>query len=167
MGYLSSGVDGRDPPGRSCSQGGPMTTTVRRMLSGKGDVYAVGPGDTIYDALRLMADRNIGAVLVLSDQKIEGIFSERDYARKVVLLGKASKETPVREIMTADVISVDPDWTAEQCMALMTEKRVRHLPVVENERVVGVISIGDVVRTIVDEHRFTIKSLEGYILSGG
>jgi CBS domain-containing protein len=144
-----------------------MTTTVRRMLSGKGDVYAVGPGDTIYDALRLMADRNIGAVLVLSDQKIEGIFSERDYARKVVLLGKTSKETPVREIMTIDVISVDPDWTAEQCMALMTEKRVRHLPVVENERVVGVISIGDVVRTVVDEHRFTIKSLEGYILSGG
>jgi CBS domain-containing protein len=144
-----------------------MTTTVRRMLSGKGDVYAVGPGDTVYDALRLMADRNIGAVLVLSDQKIEGIFSERDYARKVVLLGKTSKETPVREIMTIDVISVDPDWTAEQCMALMTEKRVRHLPVVENERVVGVISIGDVVRTVVDEHRFTIKSLEGYILSGG
>jgi CBS domain-containing protein len=144
-----------------------MTTTVRRMLSGKGDVYAVGPGDTVYDALRLMADRNIGAVLVLSDQKIEGIFSERDYARKVVLLGKTSKETPVREIMTADVISVDPDWTAEQCMALMTEKRVRHLPVVENERVVGVISIGDVVRTVVDEHQFTIKSLEGYILSGG
>jgi CBS domain-containing protein len=144
-----------------------MTTTVRRMLSGKGDVYAVGPGDTIYDALRLMADKNIGAVLVLSDQKIEGIFSERDYARKVVLLGKTSKETPVSEIMTIDVISVDPGWTAEQCMALMTEKRVRHLPVVENERVVGVISIGDVVRTVVDEHQFTIKSLESYILSGG
>jgi CBS domain-containing protein len=144
-----------------------MTTTVRRMLSGKGDVYAVGPADTIYDALRLMADRNIGAVLVLSDQRIEGIFSERDYARKVALLGKTSKETPVREIMTIDVICVDPGWTAEQCMALMTEKRVRHLPVVENERVVGVISIGDVVRTIVDEHQFTIKSLEGYILSGG
>jgi CBS domain-containing protein len=144
-----------------------MTTTVRRMLSGKGDVYAVGPGDTVYDALRLMADRNIGAVLVLSDQKIEGIFSERDYARSVVLLGKTSKETPVREVMTIDVICVDPGWTAEQCMALMTEKRVRHLPVVENERVVGVISIGDVVRTVVDEHQFTIKSLEGYILSGG
>jgi CBS domain-containing protein len=144
-----------------------MTTTVRRMLSSKGDVYAVRPDDAIYDALRLMAERNIGAVLVLSDQKIEGIFSERDYARKVALLGKSSKETPVREIMTTEVICVDPGWTAEQCMALMTEKRVRHLPVVEDERVVGVISIGDVVRAVVDEHQFTIQSLERYIMSGG
>jgi CBS domain-containing protein len=144
-----------------------MTTTVRRMLSSKGDVYAVRPGDAIYDALQLMAERNIGAVLVLSDQKIEGIFSERDYARKVALLGKSSKETPVREIMTTDVICVDPGWTAEQCMALMTEKRVRHLPVVEDERVVGVVSIGDVVRAVVDEHQFTIQSLERYIMSGG
>lgn len=144
-----------------------MTTTVRQMLSGKKDVHAVRPDDTIYDALQLMADQNIGAVLVLSDQHINGIFSERDYARKVALVGKTSKETPVREIMTTDVICVDPGWTAEQCMALMTEKRVRHLPVVENERVVGVISIGDVVRTVVDEHQFTIKSLERYIYSGG
>jgi CBS domain-containing protein len=137
------------------------------MLSGKKDVHAVRPDDTIYDALQLMADQNIGAVLVLSDQHINGIFSERDYARKVALVGKTSKETPVREIMTTDVICVDPGWTAEQCMALMTEKRVRHLPIVENERVVGVISIGDVVRTVVDEHQFTIKSLERYIYSGG
>jgi CBS domain-containing protein len=144
-----------------------MTTTVRRMLSTKGDVYAVRPDDAIYDALRLMAERNVGAVLVLSGQKIEGIFSERDYARKVALVGRSSKETPVREIMTTDVICVDPGWTAEQCMALMTEKRVRHLPVVEEERVVGVISIGDVVRAVVDEHQFTIQSLERYIMSGG
>jgi len=144
-----------------------MTTTVRRMLSSKSDVYAVKPEDTIYEALRLMADKNIGAVLVLSDQEINGILSERDYARKVALVGKTSKETPVREIMTTSVICVDPGWTADQCMTLMTEKHIRHLPVVENGRVVGVISIGDVVRAVVDEHQFTIKSLESYILSGG
>jgi CBS domain-containing protein len=102
---------------------------------------------------------------VLSDQKIEGIFSERDYARKVILLGKASKEMLVSEIMTTAVICVEPDWTADQCMALMTEKRIRHLPVLEQERLIGVISIGDVVRAVVDEQQFTIRSLERYITS--
>jgi CBS domain-containing protein len=142
-----------------------MTTTVRQMLTGKADVYAVNPDDTIYDALRLMAEKNIGAVLVTSGDAIEGILSERDYARKVVLLGKTSKTTPVREIMTTDVLSVDPGWTADQCMALMTDKRVRHLPVVENGRLVGIVSIGDVVRAVVDGQRFTIASLENYIMS--
>jgi CBS domain-containing protein len=135
------------------------------MLRGKSNVYSVGPGDTVYDALRLMADKNIGAVLVRSDQQIDGIFSERDYARKVILLGKTSKETLVREIMTTRVISVEPEWTADQCMALMTEKRIRHLPVVEQGQLVGVISIGDVVRAVVEEQRFTINSLERYITS--
>jgi CBS domain-containing protein len=135
------------------------------MLRGKSDVYSVGPRDTVYDALRLMADRNIGAVLVRSDEKIEGIFSERDYARKVILLGKSSKETLVSEIMTTRVVSVEPAWTAEQCMALMTEKRIRHLPVLENGRLIGVISIGDVVRAVVDEQQFTIDSLRRYITS--
>jgi CBS domain-containing protein len=121
--------------------------------------------DTIYDALRLMAEKNIGAVLVMSGDAIEGIVSERDYARKVVLLGKTSKTTPVREIMTTDVISVDPGWTADQCMSLMTDKRIRHLPVVENGRLVGIVSIGDVVRAVVDGQRFTIASLENYIMS--
>ena len=142
-----------------------MPATVRDMLRGKSSVYAVGPGDTVYDALRLMADKNIGAVLVCSDQGIEGIFSERDYARKVILLGKTSKETLVSEIMTTRVICVEPNWTAEQCMALMTEKRIRHLPVVEQGRLTGVISIGDVVRTVVDDQQFTIDSLQRYITS--
>jgi CBS domain-containing protein len=142
-----------------------MTTTVRQMLTGKAGVYAVKSDDTIYDALRLMAEKNIGAVLVMSGDAIEGIVSERDYARKVVLLGKTSKTTPVREIMTTDVISVDPGWTADQCMSLMTDKRIRHLPVVENGRLVGIVSIGDVVRAVVDGQRFTIASLENYIMS--
>jgi CBS domain-containing protein len=144
-----------------------MTTTVQQMLAGKTDVHSVTPQDTIYDALQLMADKNIGAVLVLSEQEIKGIFSERDYARKVILLGKTSRATPIGEIMTTNVICVEPNWTADQCMALMTEKHVRHLPVVENGRVVGVISIGDAVRAVVDEQQFTIKSLERYLMSGG
>jgi CBS domain-containing protein len=142
-----------------------MSATVRDILRGKSDVYSVEPDDTVYDALRLMADRNIGAVLVLSGQRIEGIFSERDYARKVILVGKASKETLVREVMTTEVIYVAPDWTANQCMALMTDKRIRHLPVTEGARLIGVVSIGDVVRAVVDEQQFTIDSLQRYITS--
>jgi CBS domain-containing protein len=135
------------------------------MLRGKSGVYSIGPNDSVYDALRLMADKNIGAVIVRSDQQLEGIFSERDYARKVILLGKTSRETLVKEIMTSPVISIEPDWTADQCMALMTEKRVRHLPVIEQDRLVGVISIGDVVRAVVEDQQFTIRSLERYITS--
>jgi CBS domain-containing protein len=135
------------------------------MLRGKSHVFSVQPGDTVYDALRLMAEKNIGAVMVLSGQEVEGIFSERDYARKVILLGKTSKETLVSEIMTTRVISIEPDWTADQCMALMTDKRIRHLPVMDKGRLVGVISIGDVVRTVVDEQQFTINSLQRYITS--
>jgi CBS domain-containing protein len=143
-----------------------MDTTVRQMLSGKSDVYTVKPDDTVFDALRLMADRNIGAVLVVSDAGLEGILSERDYARKVVLHGKMSQATAVKEIMTTNVICVDPGWTADQCMALMTEKRVRHLPVIEDNGLIGVISIGDAVRAVVDEQAFTIKSLERYLMTG-
>lgn len=142
-----------------------MSLTVRDMLRGKSNVYSVGPSDTVYDALQLMADKNIGAVLVRSEDRVDGIFSERDYARKVILLGKTSRETLVSEIMTTHVISVAPEWTADQCMALMTEKRVRHLPVKEQGRVVGVISIGDVVRAVVEDQQFTINSLERYITS--
>ena len=142
-----------------------MSATVRDMLRGKSDVYSVAPGDTVFTALRLMADRNIGAVLVRSNEKLEGIFSERDYARKVALLGKMSRETLVSEIMTPRVVSVEPNWTADQCMALMTEKRIRHLPVMEQGRLVGVISIGDVVRAVVDEQQFTIDVLQRYITS--
>ena len=112
-----------------------------------------------------MADKNIGAVLVRSNQGIEGIFSERDYARKLILLGKTSGETLVRDVMTTQVVSVEPDWTADQCMALMTEKHIRHLPVMEQGRLIGVISIGDVVRAVVEEQQFAINSLQRYITS--
>jgi CBS domain-containing protein len=143
-----------------------MTTTVGQILRGKPGVHSVGPGDTVYHALRMMADRNIGAVLVLANDRIEGILSERDYARKVILLGKTSKETLVSEIMTTHVVTVEPAWTADQCMALMTERRVRHLPVVDQDRLIGIVSIGDVVRAVVDEQQFTIASLESYITNG-
>jgi CBS domain-containing protein len=143
-----------------------MSTTVRQILRGRTGVHTVAPADTVFHALRLMADRNIGAVLVMTEGRIEGILSERDYARKVVLLGKTSKETPVHQIMTTEVITIDPGWTAEQCMALMNERRVRHLPVVEDQQLVGIVSIGDVVRAVVDEQQFAIASLESYITNG-
>lgn len=143
-----------------------MSTTVRQMLRGKPGVHTVTPGDTVYHALRLMADRNIGAVVVVADDRVAGILSERDYARKIVLLGKLSKETAVAEIMTTEVVTIDPGWTAEQCMALMNHRRVRHLPVIEEDRLVGIVSIGDVVRAVVDEQQFTIASLENYITNG-
>lgn len=143
-----------------------MSTTVRQMLRGKSGVHTVSPDDTVFHALRLMAERNIGAVVVLTGGQLDGILSERDYARKVVLLGKASKETPVREIMTTEVVTIDPGWTAEQCMALMNGRRVRHLPVLEDDRLVGIVSIGDVVRAVVDEQQFAIASLESYIANG-
>jgi CBS domain-containing protein len=144
-----------------------MAPTVRQMLSGKPEIYAVKPDDTVYDALRVMAERNIGAVLVVSDYGgLEGILSERDYARKVILHGRMSHTTSVREIMTTNVVCVDPGWSAEQCMALMTDKRIRHLPVLDEGQLVGVISIGDVVRAVVDEQAFTIRSLERYLMSG-
>jgi CBS domain-containing protein len=143
-----------------------MDTTVRQMLSRKPEVFAVAPDDTVFDALRLMSEKNVGAVLVMSESRLEGILSERDYARKVILHGRMSHATAVKEIMTTDVVCVDPAWTADQCMALMTEKRVRHLPVVDHGDVVGVISIGDAVRAIVDEQAFTIKSLERYLMTG-
>ncbi|BCS32452.1 inosine-5-monophosphate dehydrogenase [Luteitalea sp. TBR-22] len=144
-----------------------MTTLVRHMLANKSDVHTVDPDDTVLEALRVMADHNIGAVLVMSGGALAGILSERDYARKMVLHGKASRDTLVREVMTGAVVSVTPDWTCDQCMALMTERHVRHLPVVEEGRVTGVVSIGDVVRAVVREHEFTINHLEHYIMSGG
>jgi CBS domain-containing protein len=143
-----------------------MITSVRRMLDDKSEVFAVGPADSVYDALRLMAEKNIGAVLVLDRDRIAGILSERDYARKVILHGKSSRETTVAEIMTRDVITIDPTWTAEQCMALMTERRIRHLPVLDRGRLAGIISIGDAVRAVLDEQLQVISSLERYIASG-
>jgi CBS domain-containing protein len=144
-----------------------MSTTIRQILRGKHEVYQIAPEATVLEALRVMADKNIGALLVLSEGRLVGIFSERDYARKMVLHGKSSKDTPVSEIMTPKVVTIDPDRTAGECMALMTEKRFRHLPVMENGQLLGVISIGDVVRVVVEEQQFTIKQLESYIASGG
>lgn len=144
-----------------------MTTTVRDMLVGKTAIHAVEPGVTVFDALRVMATHNIGAVLVSEGARLVGIFSERDYARKVALLGKASRDLAVSEVMTSDVVTVAPWWTADQCMALMTERRVRHLPVFDGDRLVGLVSIGDVVRAVLAEQQRTIEELEHYITSGG
>ena len=144
-----------------------MTTLVRNMLTGKTDVHTVSPDDTVFDALRVMATHNIGAVLVTSGDELVGILSERDYARKMVLHGKASHDTAVREVMTATLVSVTPKWTCDECMAVMTERHVRHLPVLDGERLVGVISIGDVVRAVVQEQQSTISTLENFIMSGG
>jgi CBS domain-containing protein len=137
--------------------------TVRQMLRTKSDVYSVRPDDTVFDALRLMADRNVGAVMVVLDNDIVGIFSERDYARKGILRGLASKDTPVSAVMSTPVVTVAPSVSVAECMSLMTHKRIRHLPVVEDDRLVGVISIGDVVRALVEEQQFTIQALQSYI----
>jgi CBS domain-containing protein len=143
-----------------------MVTSVRKMLEGKGAIHTVPHDASVFEALRIMAEKNIGAVLVIDEDELVGILSERDYARKIILHGKSSRETAVSEIMTSEVICIDPSWTAEQCMALMTEKRIRHLPVVERGRLIGVVSIGDVVRAVIDEQLMTISTLERYIASG-
>ena len=145
-----------------------MATTVHDVLRGKGsDVISVSPTDTVFKALQILAERNIGAVLVLEGSRLVGILSERDYARQVILKGKASKDTPVREIMTTSVVCVHPEYTIEECMALMTDKRFRHLPVLADDRLLGVLSIGDVVKALLDEQAFRIEQLESYISSGG
>lgn len=140
---------------------------VKQILNEKGhDVWAVPPDATIYEALELMAEKNIGAVLVMDGDTLVGIFSERDYARKVILQGKSSRETLVRDGMTEEVICVRPDQSVEGCMSLMTDKRIRHLPVLEGESVVGVISIGDVVKSVISQQANTIEHLESYITTG-
>lgn len=140
--------------------------TVQQLLETKRHgVVSVSPDSTVLDALRVMAEREIGAVLVTDDGHLVGIFSERDYARKVVLQGKASKDTPVREIMTDKVVCVRPTQTIEDCMNLMTDKRIRHLPVLDSKKVVGVISIGDVVKEMLSEQAYLIQQLESYIHS--
>jgi len=142
--------------------------TVRDILKKKGSgTHGVSPDTSVYDALKLMAEKNVGAVLVLDTGRPVGILSERDYARQVVLKGKASKETPVREIMTARVVFVRPEQSLEECMALMTDKRIRHLPVLENGALIGIVSVGDVVKAVISEKQFRIEQLENYITSGG
>jgi CBS domain-containing protein len=141
--------------------------TIRQILAGKPDIFTVASGASVYEALGLMAAKNIGALLVVEEGRLVGIFSERDYARKIALLGKSSHDTPVAQIMTTKVVTIEPDRNAGESMALMTEMRIRHLPVMENGRLVGVISIGDVVRAVVEEQAFTIRQLESYIGGGG
>ena len=138
--------------------------TVQQLLESKRySVVSVAPSSTVLEALEVMAEMEIGAVVVIDNEHLVGIFSERDYARKVVLQGKASKDTPVREIMTDTVVCVRPEQTVDDCMNLMTDNRIRHLPVLEHKRVIGVISIGDVVKEMLSEKEFVIKQLESYI----
>lgn len=138
--------------------------TVSQLLDAKGqEVWSVAPDTTVYDALVLMAEKNCGALIVLEEGKLVGIFSERDYARKIILKGKASKDTAVSEIMSTQIVFVRLEHSINECMALMTAKRIRHLPVLTGDKVVGMISIGDVVKAIISEQEFTIKQLEVYI----
>ena len=138
--------------------------TVRQMLEGKSRVLCtIGPDARVFEALKLMAEHDIGALLVVQKDKLAGILSERDYARKVILHGKSSHDLQVRDIMTSKVISVHPGQTVEECMAMMTEKRIRHLPVTEGERLIGVLSIGDLVKEVIAEQQQTIQQLESYI----
>lgn len=139
--------------------------SVAEILRSKPDqtVYSIAPGVSVYDALRLMADKNIGALLVVEEGKIIGILSERDYARKVILMDRSSKQTAVREVMTSSVMYARPDQTNEECMALMTDNRLRHLPVIDDGRLLGLLSIGDLVKDIISEQQFTIEQLQHYI----
>jgi CBS domain-containing protein len=141
--------------------------TVGSVLQSKGtDVWTVAPNVTTYEALKIMADKGIGALLVIDGGKLAGIFSERDYARKVILKGKASKETLVEELMTRDVYSISPDKTIEECMALMSTTHCRHMPVLEDNQLIGILSIGDIVNAIIAKQHVKIRDLENYIKGG-
>jgi CBS domain-containing protein len=143
--------------------------TVQQVLKDKGysDVWTVSPDASVYDALKLMSDKNVGALPVIEAGKLVGIISERDYARKVILKGKSSLNTPVSEIMTQEVISVQPEQSMEECMSLMTQKRVRHLPVLADDQLMGLISIGDVLKEIISDQKAFIESLQNYIEGTG
>ena len=139
-------------------------TFVYQLVSAKGtDVFSVAPEETVFAALVLMAEKEVGALLVLDGESLVGVFSERDYARKVILREKSSRDTPVSEVMSAPVISVRPDQSIDECMSLMTEKRTRHLPVLESGKLTGVISIGDVVKALISDRETVIGQLESYI----
>lgn len=140
--------------------------TIRNLLKAKGTkVYSIEPDATVYDAIRLMAEKGIGALMVTEGEKLVGVMSERDYARQVILKGRASQSTPVRDIMTSKVFTVNPADRVQACLALMTDKRIRHLPVLEGDKLVGVVSIGDLVRVIIEDQRSTIEQLTAYVSS--
>ncbi len=137
---------------------------LKQVLQSKGhDVWSVGPEDSVYDAMQMMADKDVGALVVTDGDSLVGVFSERDYARKVILRGRSSKDTKVKEIMTSRVAYARPEQSVEECMALMTEKHIRHLPVMDGEKLLGFISIGDLVKSIIEEQQHTIAQLEQYI----
>ncbi len=137
---------------------------VKQILDSKGrDIWSVNPENSVFEVIKIMAEKGVGALLVMEDDELVGIVSERDYARKVILKGRSSKGTPVKDIMTRDVITTEPEKSIEDCMTLMTEKRIRHLPVVFDEKVVGVLSIGDLVKSIIADQQFQIEQLENYI----
>ena len=142
-----------------------MKTLLQLLQAKGGQVYSIGPDARVFDALRIMADKDIGALVVMEGDRLAGIISERDYARKVILHGKSSHELPVREIMTAQVITVEPSRSVEDCMTLVTQHRVRHLPVTEGGRLLGILSIGDLVKEVIAEQGETIRQLESYIHS--
>ena len=133
----------------------------------EGDVWTIGPQATVYEALELMAEKNIGALPVVQEGRLVGIFSERDYARKCILMGRHSKETLVSELMSSPVTTIDASFTVEQCLAMMTERHYRHLPVLEGDRLTGIVSIGDIGKWVISEQRSTIHDLEGYITGNG
>lgn len=138
--------------------------TVSQVLNDKGlGAWTIGPNATVFEALKLMAEKDIGALIVVEKDKIIGMLSERDYARKIVLLDRHSQDTPVHDIMTTSIYVVHPESTAEECMALMTDKRIRHLPVLKDGILIGLVSIGDVVAAIISEQKFNIENLENYI----
>jgi len=137
---------------------------VKDVLEVKGnDVWSIEPGASVYEAMKLMADKEVGALMVIEGTELVGIISERDYARKVILEGRSSRTTQVREIMTSRPVCAEPEQNIEECMVVMTERRVRHLPVIDGGRLIGVISIGDLVKSIITEQRFIIEQLERYI----
>jgi len=146
-----------------------MTTTVKHILDIKGyDFFNVNPAATVFEALKIMADKNIGALMVLDgDGKLIGMFSERDYARKIILHGISSKEAKLEDYMSTELYIVDPKTTVLGCMAVMTDKKVRHVPVLDHNKIVGIISIGDVVNTIIEDQKATIQDLEKYITASG
>jgi CBS domain-containing protein len=140
---------------------------VNHILDSKGnEIWYVSPENSVLEAIKLMAEKKIGALLVMEGEKLSGIISERDYARKVILEGRSSRETPVRDIMTAEVITIKPNEAVEKCLGLMTAKHFRHLPVVEGEKVIGVLSIGDLVKAIIEDQQFQIEQLESFIETG-